>query len=94
MGKAARKKSDMIDMTGNMSLDVEVSRAALTSLRDDNPFKLTFAETLPWRLIIPSLVEMRSALEYPYEAYDDIAYNQEDYRYLKRTDGRCSDRET
>lgn len=53
----------------------EVSRAALTSLRDDNPLELALGETLPWHLIIPGLIEMWSALKNPYEAYDDVAYN-------------------
>ena len=68
IGKAARKKSETIDMTENMSLSNEVRKVALTSLRNDNPFKLTFGETLAWHLVIPGLIEMWSALKYPYKA--------------------------
>lgn len=60
----------------------EVGDDRYDSLRDDNPLELALGETLPWHLIIPGLIEMWSALKNPYEAYDDVAYNQDDHSYL------------
>lgn len=65
-----------------MSLDIETSGDSPTSLGDDDSFELTFGETLAGSLIIPGLVQMWSALKYPYEAQDDITRNQHDYGCL------------
>ena len=76
-----------------MSLYIGVHRGTLTSLRDDDSFELTCRETPAWHLIIPGLIKMWSALEYPEEAENDVARNQDDHSYLQRTDGNLSNGE-
>ena len=66
----------------------------LTSLRDDDSFKLTFRETFARHLIIPGLIQMWCTLEYPYEAQNDVANNQDHYYRSQRLNGNFSNGDT
>ena len=72
-------------------MDLEDGKDILTSLRDDDPFELTFRETLAWLLIVPSLVQMWSALKYPYETYGNVTDDKDSCSNLQRSDEGFSD---
>ena len=67
-------------------MELEAGKDILTSLGDDDPFELTFRETLAWLLIVPSLIQMWRALTYPYETYGNVTNDQDSSSYLQRSD--------
>lgn len=74
MGKAERKKSEMMDMTGWVGFVSKVmvgwnefwGVSIFTSLGDDDSFQLAFRKAFSRLFVIPSFVQMRCALQYPY----------------------------
>ena len=77
-----------------MSKNLEARSHLLTSLGVDDSFELTFGETFAGHLIIPGLVQMGGALEYPYKAQNDVAHNQDEYGCLQRSNGNLGNGDT
>lgn len=63
-------------------LNNEIRGSSRTSLGYDDSFELTFGETFAGHLIIPRLVQVWPALQYPQEAQNDIAHDEDGYGCL------------